>query len=264
MEDVLAVYARPYDPAPAGGVHGREALPAARPRPRPDPRRPGHDRKEDSEYVRHGTCSIFVWVEPLARLAPRRRPAAPDQDRLGPPGRAPAHPSTTPTPRRVVLVMDNLNTHTIGSLYEAFEPGQGLRPGPTPGDPPHPQTRLLAQHRRDRTLRPDPAMPRPAHRPTSTSSTPNSPPGRHATNADQRQVDWQFTTADARIKLRHLYPALTQIQQRQSTRFLLVAPMMELLCAARLWIRPGGLGSLGSGRSACRSPSCRGPRLRWR
>ena len=50
---------------PAGGLHGREALPAARRGPRPDPRRAGPRPQEDSEYVRHGTCSIFVWVEPL-------------------------------------------------------------------------------------------------------------------------------------------------------------------------------------------------------
>jgi len=66
MEDVLAVYARPFDPEiPVVCMdekpyqlldHARDPIPAA----------PGHDLKEDSEYVRHGTCSIFVWVEPLA------------------------------------------------------------------------------------------------------------------------------------------------------------------------------------------------------
>ena len=66
MEDVLAVYARPHDPArPVVCMdekpyqllaHARDPIPAT----------PGHDREEDSEYVRHGTCSIFCWVEPLA------------------------------------------------------------------------------------------------------------------------------------------------------------------------------------------------------
>ena len=65
MEDVLAVYARPYDPArpvvcmdekPCQLLgHARDPLPA----------RPGRDAREDSEYIRCGTCSIFVWVEPL-------------------------------------------------------------------------------------------------------------------------------------------------------------------------------------------------------
>ena len=65
MEDVLAVYARAYDPRrPVVCMdekpyqllgHARDPIPAV----------PGCDRREDSEYVRHGTCSIFVWVEPL-------------------------------------------------------------------------------------------------------------------------------------------------------------------------------------------------------
>ena len=66
MEDVLSVYARAYDPCrPVVCMdekpyqllaHARDPIPAA----------PGRDLREDSEYVRHGTCSILVWVEPLA------------------------------------------------------------------------------------------------------------------------------------------------------------------------------------------------------
>src|SRR4051812_46888026 len=65
MEEVLDVYARPVDPArPVVCMdekpyqllsHARDPIPAA----------PGRDRREDSEYVGHGTCAIFVWVEPL-------------------------------------------------------------------------------------------------------------------------------------------------------------------------------------------------------
>jgi hypothetical protein len=65
MEDVLDVYARPMDAArPVVCMdekpyqllaHARDPIPAA----------PGRDRREDSEYVRHGTCSIFVWIQPL-------------------------------------------------------------------------------------------------------------------------------------------------------------------------------------------------------
>lgn len=66
MEDVLEVYHRPYDPCvPVVCMdekpyqllgHARDPIPAV----------PGRDLREDSEYVRHGTCSIFVWAEPLA------------------------------------------------------------------------------------------------------------------------------------------------------------------------------------------------------
>ena len=163
MEDVLDVYATPYDPArPVVCMdekpyqllaHARDPIPAA----------PGRDRREDSEYVRHGTCSIFVWVEPLAGWrhvdAQARRTRidwAHEVERL--------LTVDYPDAEKVVLVMDNLNTHTLGSLYEAFAPGQGPRPGAAARDPPHPQARVLAEHRRDRALRPHPPMPGPAHR----------------------------------------------------------------------------------------------------
>jgi hypothetical protein len=121
MEDVLDVYARPHDPdVPVVCMdekpyqllgHARDPVPAA----------PGHDAKIDSEYVRHGTCSIFVWVEPLAGR--RRVVARPQRTRIDW-----AHEVERlltvdyPDAARVVLVMDNLNTHTLGSLYEAFDP----------------------------------------------------------------------------------------------------------------------------------------------
>ena len=66
MEDVLAVYARPYDPArPVVCMDEKPYQLLAHARD-PIPARPGRDRREDSEYVRCGTCSIFCWVEPLA------------------------------------------------------------------------------------------------------------------------------------------------------------------------------------------------------
>ena len=107
---------------PAGGVHGREAVPAVGHARDPIPATPGQDRKEDSEYIRCGTCSIFVWAEPLDGrrhvVASRSGP-----HRLGPRGRPAAHPRL-PRRRTVMLVMDNLNTHTLGSLYEAFPPAK--------------------------------------------------------------------------------------------------------------------------------------------
>ncbi len=104
-------------------MHGREAVPALGHARLPIPALPGHDLKEDSEYVRHGTCSIFVWVEPLAgRRHVDARPVrtridwAEEVDRL--------LTIDYPDAERVVLVMDNLNTHTLGSLYEAFAPAK--------------------------------------------------------------------------------------------------------------------------------------------
>lgn len=66
MEDVLAVYHRPFDPdVPVVCMDEKPYRLLAHARD-PIPARPGGDRKEDSEYVRHGTCSIFVWAQPLA------------------------------------------------------------------------------------------------------------------------------------------------------------------------------------------------------
>ncbi len=122
MEDVLDVYARPHDSA-YHWLHGRDALPAPPHARDPIPATPGRDRKEDSEYVRHGTCSIFVWVEPLAGR--RRVIARPQRTRIDWAHEV-EHLLTLdyPDAEKVVLVMDNLNTHTTGSLYEAFEPAK--------------------------------------------------------------------------------------------------------------------------------------------
>ena len=121
MEDVLAVYTRAYDPArPVVCMdekpyqllsHARDPIPAS----------PGSDRKEDSEYVRHGTCSIFVWVQPLQGW--RHVDAQPQRTRID--WALQVERLLTidyPNAEQVILVMDNLNTHNVASLYEAFPP----------------------------------------------------------------------------------------------------------------------------------------------
>lgn len=206
MEDVLEVYHRPYDAAvPVVCMdekpyqllgHARDPIPA----------RPGHDLKEDSEYVRHGTCSIFVWAEPLAGR--RRVDARPRRTRVD--WAAEIDQLLTldyPDAERVVLVMDNLNTHTLGSLYDAFAPGKAralasrLELHYTPK---HGSWLNIAEIELSRLTR------QCLDRRIDDLEVLNTELGawQAATNADQRQVDWQFTTTDARIKLRHLYPHL--------------------------------------------------------
>jgi hypothetical protein len=204
MEDVLAVYARPHDPSrPVVCMdekpyqllaHAREAIPAAA----------GCDRREDSEYVRHGTCSIFCWVEPLAGW--RRVEAKPRRTMIDW-----AHQVQRlltvdyPDAQTVVLVMDNLNTHGIASLYEAFEPdeaftlAQRLEIHHTPR---HGSWLNVAEIELSALTRQ--CLDRRIHDLNVLNTELTA--WQKATNADHRQVDWQFTTADARIKLRHLYP----------------------------------------------------------
>ncbi len=125
MEDILSVYARIYDPMrPVVCMdekpyqlleHARDPIPAT----------PGHDACEDSEYLRCGTCSIFVWVEPLRGW--RRVQALSRRTRLDWAAQVKHLLSVDyPDAAAVVLVMDNLNTHGIASLYEAFEPEEAF------------------------------------------------------------------------------------------------------------------------------------------
>ena len=204
MEDVLDVYARPRDPqVPVVCMdekpyqllgHARDPIPAA----------PGRDRREDSEYVRHGTCSIFVWVEPLAG---RRRVVARRQRTRVDWAQEVEHLLTIdyPDAERVLLVMDNLNTHTLGSLYEAFEPAkaralaQRLEIHHTPRhgswlNIAEIELSALTRQCLDRRIDDMDAL------------NIELAGWQNTTNADQRQVQWHFTASDARTRLRHLYP----------------------------------------------------------
>ena len=204
MEDVLAVYARPHDPAvPVVCMdekpyqllaHARDPVPAS----------PGSDAKIDSEYVRHGTCSIFVWAGPLA--GHRRVTARPRRTRIDW-----AHEAERlltidyPGAEKAALVMDNLNTHSIGSLYEAFDPktafalAQRLEIHHTPNhgswlNIAEIELSALTRQCLDRRIDDLKALN------TELAAW------QAEVNAGQRQVQWHFTTSDARTRLRHLYP----------------------------------------------------------
>jgi hypothetical protein len=204
MEDVLAVYARPYDPArPVVCMdekpyqllaHAREPIPAA----------PGQDLKEDNEYIRCGTCSIFCWVEPLAGW--RHVDAQPRRTKIDWAGQVERLLTVDyPEAEKIVLVMDNLNTHTIGSLYEAFAPAkafalaQRLEIHHTPK---HGSWLNIAEIKLSALTR------QCLNRRINDLDTLNTEltAWQQTTNTNQRQVDWHFTTDDARTRLRHLYP----------------------------------------------------------
>jgi len=204
MEDVLSVYARRREPRrPVVCMdekpyqllgHARDPIPAA----------PGHDLRVDSEYVRHGTCSIFCWVEPLAGW--RRVDAQPRRTKIDWAGQVKRLLCVDyPEAETVVLVMDNLNTHGIGSLYEAFEPAeahalaQRLEIHHTPK---HGSWLNIAEIELSALTRQclDRRIDDLAVLNTELAAW------QQQTNADQRQVDWHFTTEDARVRLRHLYP----------------------------------------------------------
>jgi hypothetical protein len=126
MEDVLDVYELPYNPMrPVVCMDEKpyQLLGNAR---EPLPMRPGNDKKTDSEYIRNGTCSIFAFVEPLGgthHISVREHRTAVDwaleikylSDEM------------YPDVEKIILVMDNLNTHKPASLYKAFPPAEARR-----------------------------------------------------------------------------------------------------------------------------------------
>ena len=126
MEDVLSVYTRPYDalkPVICMDEKPYQLLDHAR---EPLPMLPGSIEKVDSEYVRNGTCSIFIFTEPLGgwrytKALPQRtrQDWANEVKRL--------LDEQYPDSEKIVLVMDNLNTHAVSSLYETFPPEEAFR-----------------------------------------------------------------------------------------------------------------------------------------
>lgn len=126
MEDILDIYEKPYDPAvPVVCMDEKpyQLLGEAR---EPLPMRPGDTQKIDSEYIRNGSGSIFVFVEPLGgvrHVSVRERRTAVDWAEeirylvdVGYPDRD-----------KIILVMDNLNTHALSSLYKAFPAPEARR-----------------------------------------------------------------------------------------------------------------------------------------
>jgi hypothetical protein len=205
MEDVLEVYSRSYDKhKPVVCMdekpyqllnHVREPLPA----------RPGCTEKIDNEYERNGTCSIFIFTEPLAGW--RDAEALPRRTKIDWAQKVRwLLDEQYPEAEKVTLVMDNLNTHNTSSLYEAFPPEEAFRLAQRLEihyTPKHGSwlniaecelSSLAAQCLGSRRIA-DIGLLNLELKAWNTRR-----------NCAQKGVDWQFTTKDARIKLKRLYP----------------------------------------------------------
>ncbi len=205
MEDVLEVYHRPFDPQrPVICMDEASKQLIAEVR-EPLPPIPGQIAKYDSEYERRGTANLFMAVEPLAG----KRTVQVTERRTKTDWAHFIHFLLTtiyPEVALVVLVMDNLNTHGIGSLYEAFDPetarqlatrleihhtpkhGSWLNMAET-------ELSVLSRQCLDRRIGSQELLT------TEVASW------EQQRNAQQAKIDWQFTTADARTKLKRLYPS---------------------------------------------------------
>lgn len=206
MEDVLEVYARPYDdkrPVVCVDEGGKQLIGDARP---PLPMRPGKPQRIDYEYVRNGMANLFMVFEPLKgqrHVEVTQRRTNQDFARLV----KNLLQERYPTAEKVVLVLDNLSTHTPAALYEAFAPTEARRLierlewhyTPKHGswmNVAEIELSVLARQCLERRI------------PELESLRREVAAWEADRNAEAVKVDWQFTTADARVKLKRLYPVL--------------------------------------------------------
>jgi hypothetical protein len=206
MEDVLDVYEKPHDsmrPVVCVDEGGKQLIGEVR---EPLPVRPGSVAKQDSEYKRGGVANLFMAFEPLAG---RRHVEVTARKRSVDFARFLQQISDEHyvQAQRIVLICDNLSTHRPAALYEAFTPEEARRLArrfewhytPKHGswlNVAEMELSVLARQCLDRRI---PDLATLAHEAAAWESQ---------RNAAQVKVRWQFTTADARIKLKKLYPTI--------------------------------------------------------
>ena len=206
MEDVLDVYEMPYDPSvPVVCMDEKpyQLLGEAR---ESWAMRPGDNKKVDSEYVRNGTCSIFAFIEPLGgkhHVSVREHRTAVDWaeeikylvDEM------------YPDAEKIILVMDNLNTHKPSSLYKKFKPEEArriIKKLEIHYTPKHgswldiAEIELNVMTRQCLNRRID----------SIEKLTSELAAWEKERNENHAKVNWHFRTKDARVKLISLYPEL--------------------------------------------------------
>ena len=206
MEAVLAVYMRPYDERyPQVGMDemSKQLISETR---LPLPMQPGQPSCYDSEYERQGTCNLFVACEPLAgkrylKVTEHRTKedfAQFIRDLVD---------VYYPRAEKIILVLDNLNTHTPAALYEAFAPAEARRLvekleihyTPKHGswlNMAEIELSVLSRQCLDRRIA------------TQAELEREVAAWQAQRNAQVARINWRFTTADARIKLKRLYPSI--------------------------------------------------------
>lgn len=208
MEDVLEVYTRPYDerfPQVCLDEKSKQLVGDVR---EPLPACPGRGARHDYEYKREGTANLFIVSEPLGgwrHLTVTERRTKLDWARCIK-ELVDVH---YPEAEKVVLVMDNLNTHTPAALYEAFTPSEARRIAckleihytPKHGswlNMAEIELSVLARQCLDRRI------------PDREDLAEEVGAWEAERNATESSIEWRFTTANARLKLRHLYPEIAE------------------------------------------------------
>jgi len=205
MEKVLALYKRPYDekfPIVCFDEMPRQLIGDSRPS---EPIVPGHSEHIDYEYVRNGTCNVLMAVEPLRgwRMAEVTQTKTAEDWALFTEKIALAFPDA----EKIILLEDNLNTHKAASWYEVFPPAKAawlMNRFELAYTPKHGSWLNIAE------IELNVVSGQCLNRHIGDIKT-----MRHEVAAWERErnnkcakVDWRFSADDARIKLKHLYPAI--------------------------------------------------------
>jgi DDE superfamily endonuclease len=206
MEDILEVYQRPYDARFPQVCLDEGSKQLLSDKQEPLPLEPGKPKRYDSEYERHGTCSLFVACEPLAGkrfLAVCKRRTKADwaefvRDLID---------VQYPEAHKIVLVMDNLNTHTPSSFYEVFAPEEARRfteKLEIHYTPKHGSWLNMAEI--ELAVLAHQCL---SERISSLQVVQEQVQAwQQERNQAQTTINWRFTTQDARIKLKRLYPSI--------------------------------------------------------
>ena len=206
MEDVLEVYQRPHDPSRPLVCLDETSKQLVDETRTPLPVKPGKPARHDYEYKRNGTANLFMMFAPLegrrdVKVTDRR--TAVDYAHVLRDLSDIHYASAT----KIILVQDNLNTHAPASLYEAFEPAEARRIierfewhyTPKHGswlNLAESELAVLSGQCLDRRIADRPVLEREVAAWVERRNTHNA------------KASWRFTTADARVKLKSLYPAL--------------------------------------------------------
>jgi hypothetical protein len=207
MEEVLETYEKPYDPACPVICMDEQPVQLVKEKRTPIPATAKHGRRVDYEYERAGTANIFMFTEPLVgwrdvavRATKTKFDWAVETARLLEGRYADCE--------KVILVCDNLNTHTKGAFYEAFEPERARRLARRVEfrhTPKHGSWLNVAENELSSLTRQCVAGRRFGDIETLRAET---SAWASDVNAAQRGVDWQMKIDDARRKLKSVYPKI--------------------------------------------------------
>ena len=206
MEDILEVYKRPNDKSQPLVCMDESSKQHTKEVRTPIPAEPGQPGRYDSEYERNGVSNLFIFFEPLAG---QRYINVTDSRTATDWAHQVRHllDIRYPDVKRLTLVMDNLNTHAPASLYKAFEPAEARRLlerleihyTPKHGswlNMAEIEFSHLSRQCLDRRI------------PDQETLKQEVDTWVQERNQNPRPMDWRFTTEDARIKLKRLYPSL--------------------------------------------------------